>query len=195
MPFWPHFNPLLAPFWLPKSIKFRPGTKNVTFAFWASRLDESSTLGVQGPQKPPKVPPKAIKKSIKFQLWFFSDFWCQNGPKMTPKWGGGKVTFSPWSPPLEPPAVQEGPSDPPKLTFGAKMVSRGPPGTQKACQNDPQGTPETQKYPKKDPQNTKNKLQKKQSKTIPQMHPNRICTRTWTTSPANQKTKQLKQSK
>ena len=56
-------------------------------------------------------------------------------------------------PPLEPPAVQEGPSDPPKLTFGAQMESRGPMGTQKACQNDPQGTPETQKYPKKLPKN------------------------------------------
>ena len=61
---------------------------------------------------------------------------------------GGKSDFFTMEPPLEPPAVQEGPSDPPKLTFGAKMESRGPPGTQKACQNDPQGTPETQKYSK-----------------------------------------------
>ena len=82
--------------------------------------------------------------------------WSENEPNM----GGGESDFFTMEPPLEPPAVQEGPSDPPKLTFGAKMVSRGPPGTQKACQNDPQGTPETQKYPKKDPQNTKNKLQK-----------------------------------
>ena len=67
--------------------------------------------------------------------------------------GGGKSDFFTMEPPLEPPAVQEGPSDPPKLTFGAKMESRGPPGTQKACQNDPQGTPETQKYAKKTAKN------------------------------------------
>ena len=74
--------------------------------------------------------------------------------------GRGKSDFFTMEPPLEP-AVQEGPSDPPKLTFGAKMESRGPHGTQKACQNDPQGTPETQKYSKKlqktmkkDPTNT-----------------------------------------
>ena len=144
MLFWPHVDLLLAPFCPPKSTKFQHGTKKVTFAFWASRPDESSTLGVQGPQKPPKVPPKAIKKSIKFQLWFLSDFWCQNGPKMSVKWGGESDFFT-MEPPLEPPAVQEGPSDPPKLTFGAKMKPQGPPGTQKACQNDPQGTPETQK--------------------------------------------------
>ena len=75
--------------------------------------------------------------------------------------GGGNTDVFALEPPLEPPAVQEGPSEPPKLTFGAKMESRGPPGTQKACQNDPQGTPETQKYAKKtaktmkkDPTNT-----------------------------------------
>ena len=87
--------------------------------------------------------------------------------KMTPKLfqnGTEKSDVFAMEPPLEPPAVQEGPSDPPKLTFGAKMVSRGPPGTQKACQNDPQGTPETQNYPKKEPENTKNKLQKKYQK-------------------------------
>ena len=74
---------------------------------------------------------------------------------------GGESDFFTMEPPLEPPAVQEGPSDPPKLTFGAKLDSRGPPGTQKACQNDPQGTPENQKYSnklqktmKKDPTNT-----------------------------------------
>ena len=74
---------------------------------------------------------------------------------------GRESYFFTMEPPLEPPAVQEGPSDPPKLTFGAKMESRGPPGTQKACQNDPQGTPETHKYSKKlqktmkkDPTNT-----------------------------------------
>ena len=78
----------------------------------------------------------------------------------------GEVTFFTMEPSLEPPAVQEGPSDPPKLTFGAKMVSQGPPGTQKACQNDPQGTPETQKYPKKDPQNTKNNCKKTIKKKI-----------------------------
>ena len=83
--------------------------------------------------------------------------WSQNDPKME----GGKSDFFTMEPPLEPPAVQEGPSDPPKLTFRAKMESREPPGTQKACQNDPQGTPETQKYSKKlqktmkkDPTNT-----------------------------------------
>ena len=65
--------------------------------------------------------------------------------------GGGKSDFFTMEPPLEPPAVLEGSSDPPELTFRAKMVSRGPPGTQKACQNDPQGTPETQKYQKKTP--------------------------------------------
>ena len=137
---WPHFDPLLAPFWPPKSIKFRPGTKNVTFAFWASRLDESSTLGVQGPQKPPKVPPKAIKKSIKFQLWFFSDFWCKNGSEMIPKWGGEKWLFHHGAPPGTT-SRPRGTLGPPKAHFWSQNgVPRAP--------WDPKSLP---KWPPRDP--------------------------------------------
>ena len=172
MPFCSHSDPLLAPFWLPKSIKFRPGTKNVTFAFWASRLDESSTLGVQGPQKPPKVPPKAIKKSIKFQLWFFDDFWFQNGPKMTPKWGGGKVTFSPWSPPWNHQPSKRDPRTPQSSLLEPKWNPEGPLGPKKLAKMTPKGPPR----PKNIHKNSKNLWKK-----IPQIHPNRICTTTWKT--------------
>ena len=186
MPFWLHFDPLLAPFWPPKSIKFRPGTKNVTFAFWASRLDESSTLGVQGPQKPPKVLLTAIKKSIKFQLWFFSDFWCQNGPKITEKLWGGKVIFHHEAPPWNHQPSKRDPRTPQSSLLEPKWNPEGPLGPKKLAKMTPKGPSR--------PKNTQ-KNSKKLWKRIPQIHPNRICTTTWKTSPANQKTEQLKHSK
>ena len=78
---------------------------------------------------------------------------------------GGKSDFFTMEPPLEPPAVQEGPSDPPKPTFGAKMV--GPKKLAKMTLKGPLRA-----------KNTKKKAAKQQSKKIPEIHPNRSCTPT-----------------
>ena len=85
--------------------------------------------------------------------------------------GGGKSDFFTMEPPLEPPAVQEGPSDPPKFTFGAKM-ELGPKKHPKMTPKGPHGAPETQQIPQESCKKPK------QSTRIPQTNQdNQIVTK------------------